>query len=147
MSMNTWDKRYLDLAQLVASWSKDPSSKVGGCIIDENGNPVSFGFNGFPKGMNDTEERLNDRTFKYAHTIHSEENCMLFANRTYFEGCTIYITHPPCSSCLCKMKQRKLTKVVCLDGGEDFKSRWSTDSVLTLAQELEIDIKIYENDA
>ncbi|MNQ16309.1 Cytidine and deoxycytidylate deaminase zinc-binding region [compost metagenome] len=142
--MNKWDKRYLDLAKLVASWSKDPSTKVGGCIIDENGNPVSFGFNGFPRGMNDSESRLEDRTFKYAHTLHSEDNCMSFANRTYFEGCTIYITHPPCSSCLCKMKQRKLTKVVCLDGGEDFKSRWKTDDVLALSEELGISIKIYE---
>jgi len=139
-----WEKRYLSLAELVASWSKDPSTKVGSCIIDSNGNPVSYGFNGFPRGMKDTPERLEDRTFKYAHTIHSEENCMLFANKTYFDGCTIYLSHPPCSSCLCKMRQRNLTKVVCYDGGEDFKSRWNTTDVLELAKELGIDIKVYE---
>ena len=144
--MNKWDERYLSLAKLVASWSKDPSTKVGGCIIDENGNPVSFGFNGFPKGMQDSQERLDDRGYKYAHTIHSEENCMLFAGRTYFEGCTIYITHPPCSGCLCKMKQRRLTNVVCLDGGEDFKSRWNTDSVMSLAKELGINIRVVEEE-
>lgn len=142
--MNKWDKRYLDLAKLVASWSKDPSTKVGGCIIDSNGNPVSFGFNGFPRGMNDSEDRLNDRTFKYAHTIHCEKNMMAFANRMYFDGCTAYISHPPCSGCLCEMKQRRLTKIVCYDGGEDFKQRWSTDSVLELARELEMQIEILE---
>lgn len=142
--MNKWDKRYLDLAKLVASWSKDPSTKVGGCIIDSNGNPVSFGFNGFPKGMKDSEERLNDRPFKYAHTIHCEKNMMAFANRMYFDGCTAYISHPPCSGCLCEMKQRRLTKIVCYGGGEDFKQRWSTDSVLELAKELEMQIEILE---
>ena len=142
--MNKWDKRYLDLAKLVASWSKDPSTKVGGYIIDSNGNPVSFGFNGFPRGMNDSEDRLNDRTFKYAHTIHCEKNMMAFANRMYFDGCTAYISHPPCSGCLCEMKQRRLTKIVCYDGGEDFKQRWSTDSVLELAKELEMQIEILE---
>lgn len=141
--MNKWDKRYLDLAELVASWSKDPSTKVGGCIIDENGNPVSFGFNGFPKDMKDTPERLEDRTFKYAHTIHSEKNCIGFANRTYFDGCTIYITHPPCSSCLCEMKQRRLTKVVCYDGGKEFRERWQSEDVINLAQELGVSVTVH----
>ena len=144
--MNKWDKRYLDLAMLVASWSKDPSTKVGSCIIDENGNPVAFGFNGFPRGLNDTEDRLHDRTFKYAHTLHAEENCMLFSNRTYLEGCTIYISHPPCTKCLSVMKQRKLTKVVCYSGNEDFRSRWGDNSdTLDLSEELGIEVKIYQN--
>lgn len=139
-----WDQRYLDLATLVASWSKDPSTKVGGCIIDGNGNPVSFGFNGFPRGMEDSPERLNDRTFKYAHTIHCEKNMMMFANRQYFDGCTGYITVPPCSACLCEMKQRRLTKIKCYDGGEDFRERWSSEAVMELAKELEVDITVYK---
>lgn len=142
--MDKWTKRYLKLAHLVASWSKDPSSKVGACIIDLDGNPVSFGFNGFPKGLEDSEGRLNDRTFKYTHTLHAEDNCISFSNRTYFDGCTIYITHPPCTNCLCKMKQRRLTKIVCCPGDEDFRSRWSTDGIVELAKELEIDLKFVE---
>lgn len=140
------DKRYLDLAKHVASWSKDPSTKVGGYIIDEDENPVSQGYNGFPRGMNDTAERLNDRDFKYRHTLHAEDNCMSFANQRYFDGCTIYVTHPPCVNCLARMKQRRLMKVVCYTGGVDFASRWSPTESLELAKELGISIKIYDED-
>lgn len=141
--MNKWDVRYLDLAVQVSSWSKDPSTKVGCVIIDAKGRPVSFGFNGLPRGMADTEERLDDRTFKYAHTTHGEMNAVLAAGR-HLDGCTIYITHPPCSQCLCQLKQAFVEKVVCYDGGQDFRERWKTDDVLALSEELGIDIKIYE---
>lgn len=142
--MPLWDKRYLDLAKVVASWSKDPSTKVGAYITDSNGNPVSHGFNGFPRGMMDSPERLNDREFKYRHTLHAEDNAMSFANRQYFDGCTIYITHPPCVNCLARMRQRRLFKVVCYSGGADFKTRWSPDESLALAKELGISITIYD---
>lgn len=141
--MNKWDKRYLDLALEVASWSKDPSTKVGCVIIDSFGRPVSFGFNGLPREMGDTDERLNDRTFKYAHTTHGEINAVLAAGR-HLNGCTVYITHPPCSMCLCQLKQAFVDKIVCYDGGKDFQERWNTDSVLKLADELKISINIYE---
>lgn len=144
LQLSMWDKRYLDLAKMVASWSKDPSTKVGGYIIDANDNPVSHGFNGFPRGMMDTPERLNDREFKYRHTLHAEDNCMSFAKQQYFDGCTIYITHPPCVNCLARMRQRRLFNVVCYSGGDDFKTRWSPDESLALAKELGISIKIYD---
>ena len=144
--MQTWIKRYFDQAKLAASWSKDPSTKVGAFIADADGNPVSSGFNGFPRGMKDTPERLNNREFKYRHTLHAEDNCMSFANRQYFDGCTIYITHPPCVNCLCRMKQRRLLNVVCLSGSEDFKLRWytSAEEVKDLATELGISLTIYD---
>ena len=144
--MQTWIKRYFDQAKLAASWSKDPSTKVGAFIADAHGNPVSSGFNGFPRGMKDTPERLNNREFKYRHTLHAEDNCMSFANRQYFDGCTIYITHPPCVNCLCRMKQRRLLNVVCLSGSEDFKLRWytSAEEVKDLATELGISLTIYD---
>lgn len=144
--MQKWDRRYLEQAKLAASWSKDPSTQVGAFIADADGNPVSIGFNGFPRGMKDTPERLNNREFKYRHTLHAEDNCMAFANRQYFDGCTIYITHPPCVNCICRMKQRRLLNVVCLSGSEDFRKRWyaSADEVKELAAELGITLTIYD---
>lgn len=49
--IDKWDIRYLKLSQEVAQWSKDPSTKVGCVIIDDYGRPVSFGYNGFAKGV------------------------------------------------------------------------------------------------
>ena len=44
-----WPRRFLDLAYQVASWSKDPSTQVGAVVVDQQGHPMSFGFNGMPK--------------------------------------------------------------------------------------------------
>lgn len=137
-----WHIRYLNLAFYISQWSKDPSTKVGCVIIDEDGNPVSFGFNGFPRGMDDTPERLNNREFKYAHVKHAEENAVFFSKRS-LKGCTVYLTQPPCSSCLGMLKQVGVANVVCLEGSEDFRNRWSSDAVLELAKELNIDIQVF----
>ena len=59
-----WDRRFIQMAQLVAGWSKDPSSKVG-AVITRGKFVVAVGFNGFPQGIADTSERLNNREIKY----------------------------------------------------------------------------------
>lgn len=141
-----WDVRYLDLATYIAHWSKDPSTKVGCVIIDEHENPVSFGFNGFPRGMNDSKERYDDHEFKYAHVKHAEENAVFFSNR-HLSGCTVYLTQPPCSSCLGMLKQKGVAEVVCMEGSEEFRLRWDTDAVLNLAKELCINITIITEEA
>ena len=47
---NKWDIRYLELAELVASWSKDPSSKIGAVAVGSKGEVLAQGYNGFPRG-------------------------------------------------------------------------------------------------
>ena len=96
--MTDWDERFLQLAQHIAQWSKDPSTKVGAVIVRPNRTIASVGYNGFPRGVND-DERLNDRPYKYAMTVHAEANAILSANER-LDGCTLYVTPlSPCSSC------------------------------------------------
>ena len=64
-TLNKWDDRFLKLAELVSTWSKDPSSKVGAVIVDDKNRVISLGFNGLPRGVEDTKERLNTRELKY----------------------------------------------------------------------------------
>ena len=71
--MNKWQRRFFDLARLVATWSKDPSSQVGAVIVDDKKRIVSVGFNGLPMGVEDTDERLNVRELKYELIVHAEE--------------------------------------------------------------------------
>jgi dCMP deaminase len=97
-----WHKRYIDLAKTAASWSKDPSRKIGAVIIGENNQIVSLGYNGFPRGINDTTERLNDRETKYKYTVHAEMNAIYNAihNNASIVGCSIYVTGlPVCREC------------------------------------------------
>lgn len=95
--MSKWDRRMLGLVNLVATWSKDPSTGVGAVIVDSKNRIVSVGFNGFPRAVCDSDEALFDRDEKLRRTIHAEENALLFAGRSV-EGCTIYVTHPPCAA-------------------------------------------------
>ena len=59
-----WKKRYLDLADHVASWSKDPSRKIGAVAIGPQGQVLAQGYNGFPRGINDTFRRYDHRETK-----------------------------------------------------------------------------------
>lgn len=122
--MNKWDSRFLELANLVGSWSRDPSTKVGAVIVDQDRRVVSVGFNGFPKGMDDSPERYVDREFKYAHIIHAERNALLFASRDV-RGCTVYTTpFMPCSQCAVLLVQAGIKRVVSLNVGNE---RWAKD--------------------
>ena len=141
MKTDMWDNRYLSLAKQVSTWSKDPSTKVGCVIIDDYGRPVSFGYNGFAKGVDDSPDRLNDRSTKLRYTLHAENNAILSASKQ-LDGCTVYITTTPCVHCLSQMKQCRVSRVVCYEPTEDFKSRWDTGEIYQFAEELGIELVV-----
>ena len=110
--MNNWDKRFLDLAEHISLWSKDPSTKVGAIIVDDKNRIISVGFNGFPTGVEDTEERLNNRDEKLSLTLHAEHNAILFANKSV-QNCTLYVWPlPPCIHCTSVIIQSGIKRVV-----------------------------------
>lgn len=113
----------MDLARLVASWSKDPSTKVGAVIVDQDNRIVSTGFNGFPRGVNDSPV---ERDIKLLRTIHAEENALLFARRDV-TGMSIYVTRPPCARCAAKLVQSGIARVVYELPPVDFVERWSME--------------------
>lgn len=121
MNLRKWDQRFIDLAKLVGSWSKDPSTQVGAVIVDKNNRIASVGYNGFPKNVTDSPSRLLDREHKYDIMVHAEANALMFANRS-LEGCTLY-TWPfqPCSKCAGLIIQSGITRVVSVVHSE---GRW-----------------------
>lgn len=121
--MSKWDTRMMSLVQLVASWSKDPSSQVGAAIVDQKNRVVALGFNGFPRAVVDTSVARDE---KLRRTIHAEENALLFAQRPV-EGCTIYVTHPPCARCAAKLIQAGIVRVVSPSPAPAFAERWADD--------------------
>ena len=110
--MDKWDNRFIELAQHISTWSKDPSTKVGAVIVDEDRRIVSVGYNGFPAGVEDYSSRYDDREIKYEMIIHGEINAILFANKD-LKGCTLY-TWPfqPCSRCASIVVQKGISRVV-----------------------------------
>ncbi len=121
--MSKWDARFITLAGLVASWSKDPSTQVGAVIVDRDKRIVSTGFNGFPRGVVDD---LVDREVKLLRTIHAEENALLFARRDV-TGMTVYVTRPPCARCAAKLVQSGIARVVYTLPPVDFVERWAIE--------------------
>lgn len=113
-TVRSWDAYFLEIAQLVATRSKDPSSQVGAVIVRER-NILSTGYNGFPRGVNDSVPERYERPAKYKWTIHGEENAILNASRngTAVEGATLYVTpFAPCVECAKAIVQSGVVEVV-----------------------------------
>jgi len=139
LKLNKWDRRFLDMAQFVASWSKDPSTKVG-CVIASGNKVISIGFNGYPHGLADTDD---PRELKYAKTIHAEVNAILHAKQD-LTGCSIYITPlPPCSRCAAVIIQSGITKIYSRATDGDALNRWYKDFQLAASMTAEAGIQTY----
>ena len=123
-----WDRRFLDDAQHISTRSKDPSTKVGAVIVDTDLSIISQGYNGFARGVEDTEERLNDRAVKYDLVVHGEVNAILFARRD-LRGTTLY-TWPfmPCVRCASIVVQAGIKRVVSV---KNDNPRWVASFKLT----------------
>lgn len=119
-----WDLRFLHLAKFIGSWSKDPSTKTGAVIKRPDRSIASVGYNGFPRGVQDTDERLNDRPTKYALVVHAEANAILAASEP-LRGFTCYVhPFPPCSSCAGMIVQTGIWRVVAPEPTDEQLERW-----------------------
>ncbi len=135
MSMK-WDVRFLRLAREVSTWSKDRSTQVGAVIIAEDKTPGPYGYNGFPRFIDDDVEDRHARPTKYDWTEHAERNAIYNATRIgmALKGCTMYVTHVPCTDCARAIIQVGIVKVIADAASmEDpgFVERWNEDAKVT----------------
>lgn len=144
--MSNWGNYFLDIAKIVASKSKDPSTKVGAVIVRPDNTICSTGYNGFPRGMNDSPKLYDDREYKYANTIHGEINAILFAGEPLY-GYTLY-TYPfmPCRSCALIVAQSGIKKVIAPKCPPDKSERWEASFERTRAIFKELNVEVVEKD-
>ena len=105
----------MQLAKQAAQWSKDPSSKIGAVAIGGKGQVLSTGYNGFPRGIQDYDDRWNNREEKYKYVVHAEMNCIYNANyhNQSLKGSTMYIVGlPVCHECAKGIIQAGVVRVV-----------------------------------
>ncbi|MEE3082986.1 MAG: dCMP deaminase family protein [Candidatus Thermoplasmatota archaeon] len=123
-----WDQRFLELAKHISGWSKDPSTKVGCVVVGEDREIRSTGFNGFPRGIKDDDERLLNREQKYPLICHAEENAIMHAARIglSLKGCTAFVTWPPCTRCARSLIQAGVVEVV-YPAESEVPERWLED--------------------
>ena len=137
-SIEKWDHRFMAMAELISTWSKDPSTKCGAIIVDSKKRIIGSGYNGFPIGVEDSRELLNNRDNKYIRVIHGEENALLFASKTDLSDCTIYVWPlPPCGNCMAKIIQKGIRRVVTIEPTLDQLERWglSFEAAMDMARQ------------
>lgn len=141
-----WDLRFLEIARTISMWSKDPSTKVGSVIFDRDNRVVSLGYNGFPKGVEDSAERYVDRETKYRMVVHAEMNAIMFARRD-ISGCSI-ATYPfmPCSNCAASIIQSGIRRVVAPRLPARLQERWGESCRLSESMfgESGIELALYD---
>ena len=124
-----WNRRFLELASFISKWSKDPSTKVGAVIVDCNRRIISTGYNGFPIGVSDDQERLENRDFKYKAILHAEENAIMFAKKD-LSRCSLYVSSlPPCSHCASLIIQSGIKNVYTWE--QEIPERWQESINIT----------------
>lgn len=133
----------MGMAEHVSLLSKDPSTKVGAVIFDERRRLVSAGYNGFARGVADSQTRLHDRETKYKLTLHAEKNAIMFATAPLY-GCTLVVTHPCCSQCAALVIQSGISHVVWKAPVASFRERWAADLKLTREQFKEACVAVEE---
>ena len=99
----SWDEYFMGIALLSARRSKDPSTQVGACIVNNRNKIMSVGYNGFPLGCSDDDfpwERSGDEfDTKYPYVCHAELNAILNSGGSNLEGSKIYVALFPCNEC------------------------------------------------
>jgi len=114
-----WDEYFMGMALLSAQRSKDPNTKVGACIVDQDHKVVSNGYNGMPIGVNEEKlswNRGDGLDSKYLYVCHAEFNAILNTrDGAALKGCTLYVTLFPCNECAKAIIQTGIKEVVFLD--------------------------------
>lgn len=127
---NKWDKRFLEIAKVVSTWSSCYKHSVG-CVIVKDNRIIATGYNGAPSGI----EPCRDRKYCYKNSLniekgtsmcfatHAEQNALIQAAKLgiSIDGATMYTTTEPCSVCAKLIINAGIKRVVYIEEyGEQF---------------------------
>ena len=121
-----WDMRFMNVAREISTWSKDPSKQIGAVAVNSDRRILATGYNGFPKGIEDTPERYENRELKYSLVVHAEMNCIYNAtfNGISLKDATLYVWGlPVCSDCAKGIIQVGINRIVMATS--DVPGKWS----------------------
>jgi dCMP deaminase len=119
-----WQARFIKLAEEISTWSKDPSSRVGAVIVRPDRTICSVGFNGFPRGVKDSQDVIANRDAKLLCTIHAELNAIL-SSKESLAGYSLFVwPFQPCSNCAAAIIQSGITEVYCPYNDHLAYERW-----------------------
>lgn len=136
----------MEMAEFVASWSKDPSTQTGAVLVSPDRTDITIGYNGFPKGMNDDPALYTMREIKYSRIVHCEMNAVLNARRSV-RGYTLY-TWPflSCDRCAVHMIAAGIARVVGPKVPPELRERWEPSLSKTRSYYQEAGVTMAEYD-
>ena len=137
-----WDEYFMQMANLVATKSKDRSTKVGCVVVGPNHEVRTTGYNGFCRGVNDDTDSRHEKPEKYFWTEHAERNAIFNAARNgiALEGCTAYVTLVPCADCTRGMIQSGVKRILFCSG--DASEKWTESFQRSLAMAREANVEM-----
>lgn len=130
------------IAQHASLLSKDPSTKVGAVIFDDKRRVLSLAYNGFARGVQDSDLRLHDRDTKLKMTLHAEKNAIAFATAP-LNGATMFCTHPCCTQCAAMAIQVGIKHVCWPSPDPAFVERWADDMTLSMEMFMEAGVHVH----
>ena len=152
MLTNRWIEYFFNIAFVVATQSKDPSTKVGCVLTNMQKQIIATGYNGFPIRMDDNPALYADRDYKLKHVVHAEANaiCQCAANQSSTLGATAFITLQPCNECAKLLIQAGISRVFYLKDTAPKKKKiatpndWRNDPMLGVDMLSDADVRVYE---
>jgi len=135
----TWNEYFMSVAQLASKRSKDPSTKVGACIVNKQNKIVATGYNGMPNGVGDDQVPWRKEgeflDTKYAYVVHAELNAILNCVLNDKAGCRLFVSLFPCNECAKSIIQSGIKHVIYLsDKHKERDSTKASKRLFTLAK-------------
>lgn len=144
--MNNWDKRFMDMAELVSTWTSCArQGRAIGAIIVKDKRILTTGYNGAPAGIRTCVERgecmrkkqgiASGTRHELCYAIHAEQNAIIQAAKlgVSIEGATLYCTHQPCVICAKMIVNAGISRVVYREGYPDeFARQMLLEGAVTL---------------
>lgn len=152
MTRAPWDKRFVEMARLVATWSKDPSTKIGAVIVGPDNEVLSTGYNNFPRNINDDILERSERPEKYFWFEHAERNAVFCAARhgVRLKGCRMFVScWIPCTGCTRAIIQAGIIEVVLGQKVEDAsRTKWIEEAERSkqMCEEAGVKLRYYKDD-
>ncbi len=127
-----WDRRFMDVAKLVATWSSCyQENRQVGAVITKNNRILTTGYNGASSGIVSCKERgsclrrelgiESGTRHEVCYATHAEQNAIIQAGKMgiCIDGGTLYCTHQPCSICAKMIINSGIRRIVFSEGYPD----------------------------
>ncbi len=149
-NLKKWDNRFMELAELVSSWSSCyQENRQVGAVIVKNKRVLTTGYNGASSGIKSCKERgsclrreLNipsGTRHEVCYATHAEQNAIIQAAKlgVCIDGATLYCTHQPCVICAKMIINAGIKRIV-------YKYGYPDDFSLRLLAEANVELVKYE---